>query len=438
MSTPPPTSRVALAAARRIPDLSGHELASVWKSLGDARERAGAYDGAALAYRKARRLLSDDPVAEAELCLKEAWIPERVGRYSEAVRWIRRGLRAVGDADGAEAGRQRAQLSVWYGAVRQAQGHHREAVTWCEKAISEARRSGDRDAEAHALFISDWAWTSLGRSDRATNSERALEIYTELGDLRGQAVVLNNLGVFAYFRGDWDDAISYYERGREARVATGNDIDAAFGTCNVAEILANQGHYEEADRRFRDGLRVFRAGRYRYGIGYTLMLSGQLASRVGSFDDAYERLREARSELDASGLMSDVRLVDARTAESMTFEGRPTEALAIVERLLASGSAGLSAEMALLQRIRGYALMNLGDTEGAAHALALSLQSAQDLEASYEVALTLVAQRSLARLSGNDQLASDLEARSTTILDRLGVMAVVEPPSAAGTRPATP
>jgi hypothetical protein len=167
------------------------------------------------------------------------------------------------------------------------------------------------------------------------------------------------------------------------------------------------------------------------------MLSGQLASRVGSFDDAYERLREARSELDASGLTSDVRLVDARTAESMIFEGRSSEALAIVERLLASGSAGLSAEMALLQRIRGYALMNLGDTAGAADALTLSLQSAQDLEASYEVALTLVAQRSLARLTGNDQLASDLEAPSRTILDRLGVMAVVEPPSAAGSRPAT-
>jgi hypothetical protein len=135
--------------------------------------------------------------------------------------------------------------------------------------------------------------------------------------------------------------------------------------------------------------------------------------------------------------MSDVRLVDARTAESMTFEGRSTEALAIVERLLASGSAGLSAEMALLQRIRGYALMNLGDIEGAADALTLSLQSAVDLEASYEEALTLVAQRSLARLAGNAQLANDLEARSRTILDRLGVMTVVEP-AAAGTRPATP
>jgi class 3 adenylate cyclase/tetratricopeptide (TPR) repeat protein len=426
----------ALAAARRIPDLPGHEVASVWEALGDARDRTGLYEGAALAYRKARHLLTSDPIAEAELCLKESWIPERVGRYSEAVRWIRRGLRAVAEMPGDEAGRRRAQLMVWYATVRQAQGQHREAVTWCEKAIAQARESGDRDAEAHALFILDWAWTSLGQSDRVINSQRALEIYSELGDLGGQAVVLNNLGVFAYFRGQWDEAIVFYQRGHDARSATGNDIEAAFGTCNIGEILANQGHYEEAERRFRDSLRIFRAGGYRYGIGYSLLLSGQLACRIGSFEEAYKRLGEARNEFDSSGLTSDIRLVDARTAECLVFEGRCAEALAILYRLLASDSAGLSAEMALLQRVRAYALMSDGDLEAAGEALDISLQSAQDLDAGYEIALTLVAKQRLARLSANDEVADELESPSTVILERLGVISVVEPPALAITAPA--
>ena len=315
---------------------------------------------------------------------------------------------------------------VWYATVRQAQGQHREAVIWCEKAIAQAIECGDRDAEAHALFIVDWAWTSLGQSDRVTNSQRALEIYTELGDLGGQAVVLNNLGVFAYFRGEWDEAISFYERGRDARLATGNDIEAAFGTCNIGEILANQGHYEEAERRFRDSLRIFRAGGYRYGIGYALLLSGQLACRVGSFDEAYERLSEARQEFDSSGLTSDIRLVDARTAECLVFEGRSREALDIVERLFASGSAGLSAEMALLQRVRAHALMSDGDLDGALDALKISLHSAEDQDAAYEVALTLLAQQRLARLTANGALADELESRSKVILDKLGVTNVVD------------
>ena len=99
-STQPPISKMLSPQLDVIPICLVREVAAVWEALGDARERAGSYDGAASAYRKARRLLATDPVAEAELCLKEAWIPERVGRYSEAVRWIRRGLHAIAESLG--------------------------------------------------------------------------------------------------------------------------------------------------------------------------------------------------------------------------------------------------------------------------------------------------------------------------------------------------
>ena len=71
---------------------------------------------------------------------------------------------------------------------------------------------GDPATEAQARFILDWAYVSLGQADRAVHSARALEIYAELGDLAGQAGVLNNLGGFAYFDGRWDEAIELYER----------------------------------------------------------------------------------------------------------------------------------------------------------------------------------------------------------------------------------
>jgi len=422
----------ALQAARRIPQLPDNQVAAVWEALGDARDRAGSYDAAALAYRKARRLSAGDPLAEAELCLKEAWMPERVGRYSESVRWTRRGLRAVKDVPGEEAGRRRAQLTVWYAAVRQAQGRPRESVNWCEEAISEARACGDRDAEAHALFILDWAWNSLGKSDGSANSIHALEIYKELGDLGGQAVVLNNLGVFAYFHGNWDEAIDFYQRGHDARLATGNEIEAAFGICNIGEILANQGHYEEAGQRFGDGLRIFKAGGYRYGIGYTLLLQGQLACRLGDPESAHGLLGAARNEFELSELTSEIRLVDARRAECFAAENRSAEAISLVDSLVASGSDNLSSELALLERVRAYALMDIGDFGGAATALDASLRGAEDIEATYEVGLTLVAQRRLAQLTGDDVLAEDLSGRAQIVLDVLGVVTVFEPEITAG------
>ena len=220
------------------------------------------------AYRRSRRLVRDVPLREAKLYLKEAWIPERVGRYREAVRMVRKGLAVLESAEGTEADRQRAELSAWYAAIRQAQGRHREAIEWCERAIGLARASENLVGEAHASFILDWALVSSGRFDLATHSERALEIYQQLGDLNGEAVVLQNLGAFAYFQGRWDEAVELYERGREARLRVGNDVDAAMGTANIAEVLADQGHYEMAEQYLQETLRVCRAANYRSGAAF--------------------------------------------------------------------------------------------------------------------------------------------------------------------------
>ncbi len=255
----------ALAAARRLPELGGVDVAKVWEQLGDVRERSGAYDRALRAYRSARRLLREVPLVEARLFLKEAWIPERMGRFSEAVRAVRKGLAVLDGVSGVEAARQRAELSAWYAAMRQAQGRSREAVTWCERAIAEARESGSLAAEAHASFILDWAWFSIGRFDLATHSERALEIYAELGDLSSEAAVLLNQGGFAFYQGRWDEAVALFERSRAARQRTGNDVDAAMGSCNIAEVLTDQGRYEDAGTRARRRVASVPGGRLPLG-----------------------------------------------------------------------------------------------------------------------------------------------------------------------------
>ncbi|MGD0394967.1 MAG: hypothetical protein ABSC41_20285, partial [Acidimicrobiales bacterium] len=419
----------ALASVVRLPDIDPAEVASAWEHLGDVRERAGDYRGASLAYRRARKLLGSDMVAQAELCLKEAWMPERVGRYSEAVRWIRRGLHMIDGVDGEEAGRLRAQLMTWYAAVRQAQGRSREAVTWCEQAINEARTFGDRDAEAHAMFTLDSAWVWLGRTDLATNSNEALAIYDELGDLAGEAVVLNNLGAFEYFRGAWDEAAGLYARGRDARLATGNDVDAAIGTINIGEILADQGRYEEGRHQLVDALRVVRAASYRYGIAYATMLLGRLESRTGSFDLAHAHFAAARSEFADIGLHFDASEVDSMVAECFVLEGRSREGLELATRLVdAMEEQGSPRGVALVQRVRGYALLQQGDLEHARAAFEASRESASELNADYELVLTLVALAKLEDRIGDRGTAAELQARIDDLSAQLGIVAFPDVP----------
>jgi class 3 adenylate cyclase/tetratricopeptide (TPR) repeat protein len=419
----------ALTAVAHLSDVDRAEVASAWESLGDVRDRAGDYRGASLAYRRARKLLGTDMVAQAELCLKEAWIPERVGRYSEAVRWIRRGLKMTEGVDGREAGRLRAQLMTWYAAVRQAQGHSREAVTWCERAIGEARAHGDRDAEAHALFTLDQALVWLGQNERANHSQEALAIYGELGDLAGQAVVLNNLGAFEYFRGGWDRALDLYARGRDARLATGNEVDAASGTINIAEILADQGHTREARDQLTGVLHVLRAASYRYPIAYAAMLLGRLESRTGSFEQAHRHFDEARAEFTAVGLHFDASEVDSMVAECLALEGRSQEALDLVGPLVATMvEQGSPRGVALVERVRGYALVQQGDLEAAQAAFEASRDSALELKADYELVLTLDAMHSLAELRGDRHGADELGGRIAELVDQLGMVSMPDVP----------
>ena len=285
--------RRAIDAARSIPGIPAWEVAEVHESRGDLLDRLGAYDEAAASYRAARRLVGGDPLAESKLYLKEAWISDRLGHYRQGLRWVTRGRQALEGVDGQEAGRQRARLSAWYAALRQGQGRYREVMAWCELAIKEAEASGEREALAQAYFILDWALVDLGRLEKATYSARALEIYLELGNLGSAATVLNNMGMFAYFRGRWDEAIDLYQQGHDMRIKIGDTVDAAMGPMNIGEILSDQGRLDEAETMFREVLRIWTAAGRKEFIALTTSDLARVESRAGGCSQAMELYGEA-------------------------------------------------------------------------------------------------------------------------------------------------
>ncbi len=402
------------------------ELASIAESLGDVQERIGIYDEAVASYRAARRLLREDPPAQARTIVKEARVAERQDRYSNSVRWIRKGLRLLDGMSGAAASSARAQLDVTFAAIRQAQGAPRDSLRWCEEAIDEATAAGDRDALAHALRVRDWAWTDLGRADLATDSGQALTIYEELGDLTGQAMAANSLGVSAFYTGEWERAIEWYERGRDLLAQTGNAVDAAFGTSNVAEILANQGRLDEAEPLFLDALRIWQAAGYRGGVGFATMHLGRIAARRGEPERADVLLTRARSEFEAIEAASDLLETDVVAVEAALLARQPERALQLsadaLEREAAAGGAALHG--AALRRVRGEAYLLLDRLDQARAELELSLAVARANSAAYEVALSLAVLERVARLEART-VGTEASEESRAILERLGVRAVV-------------
>jgi tetratricopeptide (TPR) repeat protein len=252
--------------------------------------------------------------------------------------------------------------------------------------------------------------------------QRALTIYEELGDLVGQVLILTNLGVGAFYGGRWDDALAFYGRGRELSDRIGDIVGVAVLADNAAEILIEQGRLDEAEAGLRDSLKFWKASEYRYFKGQCLRFLGVVLARTERFDEAMPLFEESRSELEHLGAIADLLLTEARMAESFVVRGRSEEALGIVTQALSRTDAGEGANMAtpLLERIRGYALTQMGDREAAHDAFTNGLNAARARSDDYETALALQALGWLDRIEGRP-IPADREEEATSILDRLGV-----------------
>ena len=190
----------ALAVARRLGDVAAEDRAGVHEALGDVQDLAGLYEHAQRSFEAAARLVGDDAARRAAVLLKAAFVAESRGRYTSAIRTVRRAIRMLDGIEGSDVDALRAKLTVWEAVVRAMQGRYREALDRARTGTEASLEVGDEPNVARALLIVDFAEMTLGRLTDLENSHRALEIYTRLGDLRGQASVTNTLGAHALLR----------------------------------------------------------------------------------------------------------------------------------------------------------------------------------------------------------------------------------------------
>ncbi len=410
----------ALAAAEHLDQVPPAERARVCEALGDVCERFAAYDRAAAAYARVRELLSGDPVVETRMVAKTGLVHERSGRYDEALAAYATGLAQLGTLDDGAAAGLRAQIAIGQAGIHYRQARYEESIAAAREAIEQAELAESPGRVAHACYILDAAYTDLGTSDGLPYLERALPIYEELRDYRGQGIVFNNLGVHAYYEGRWDEALEYYRRSREAKERVGDVIGAAVQMNNEAEILSDQGHLDAAAALFDDWLRACRASGYAFGIGVALSNLGRVAARDGRFEAAHGLFEEALAQFEQLGSERFANETLARIAECLVFEGSHGRALelglACREPAARSPVGGLEA---LIERTIGYALCQQRRREEAQPHLDESLRLARDLHADFEVALTL---RAMAAVGGAD--AGERRAESDAILERLGVESV--------------
>ncbi len=413
----------ALEASGRLSAPDRREVVAAAEALGDVRMRLGEYREAERAYRGARRHVDGDPIAQARLLLKEALVLDVEGRFPQALGTLTRGTRLLENGDPGVAG-LRAQLAAHYAGIRWAQGRNRDAIRWSRVALADGEAANELDATAHALYVLDIAEHSLGLSRGGEHSQRALDLYEELGNLSKQGDVLNNLGYYAYFQGDWSAALSYYERARDLFLRTGNVVDAALDEGNIGDVLLFQGRLDEAAQQFADALRIFRASGVRPYEVFALAELAATESRAGRFDEASAMFDQAEALVREVGDEYAADVAGLR-AESLVLQGLPHEAIPVIDALLSSLPAKHHFVPWVL-RNRGYALAQTGDRAGAEQTLRKSLRSARSQGADHDVAFALEAFLRSGLSDGRS--AAEMRQERDALNERLGIVQVPSVP----------
>jgi DNA-binding SARP family transcriptional activator/tetratricopeptide (TPR) repeat protein len=198
------------AALPLAPDAEAR--ADLYRRIGRAHERQGAYDRALDAYGEAQIALRHRPLSLASIRIADglATVYVRLGRHAEAAELCRDGMRWLAEHPEIEAAR--------------------EAEAWLRNTGGMAlMHAGDFPGAIASL-------------------ERSLALKRELGDQLGEATLLNNLGVVRYHRGDDELARAHYDASLAIKTAIGDSYGRSIALANLALIETHLGNFDGAHK----------------------------------------------------------------------------------------------------------------------------------------------------------------------------------------------
>ena len=400
----------ALHAATRLRARQDPELSRVAMALGDVQEVLGRLEESEKSYDRARKS-SDALPTQVESMLRIGGLREKQGRYAQAARWYSRAAKEIPEGHTPELHLLRSSVAYQRSGLSHRQNRNLQCIAEARLALGSAEDAEDLGAMARALHRSHLATIYLGRPDRIGYGDRALELFTELGDYERQASVLNNLGIEHYFADKWTEAAEFYGRATEAGLRAGSAIDGMLGKVNSGEIMSDQGYWDEAIDRFETARRNFDGGRYPMGAAMVKLYLGIAHHRKGFDDDARSLLTESLEALTKLGLDDTADETRSRLLEAELFAGNHGLAEAQALRSELGADHGLAGRMIYLC---GLAAAISGSWQAERDAVVALL----DNQSGYDRALTL---RLLSTYDG-DRADTDWAEESQRILDGLGVV----------------
>lgn len=338
------------------------------------------------------------PGGEADVARRRAWLLAQTGDLQGAEVSADRSV-AIGRLDGDAAVLGSALVAL--GTIRRWSGRPLDAVPALSEAVEVAtdeRRRADAMTELASTFV------ELQRVEPAlAHLEEASLMFTELGDLRGQAEVAGIEARLLHRHGEPTEAIARYETAIELCRQIGYRHGEGVNLTNLSNILKHSGSVAGALGGYDQAARIFSELGNRRGEAMVLANSASARHEFLGDDD--------RARTDATTAMTFFAAIGdkARRAQCQetiagveTRRGRLREA----RELLKSGMADLTGSgnpVLEVQQLRSVALLEIldGDMAAAIEALDEAARVCSETELN-DLAVELISIRSQATLGDGD------------------------------------
>lgn len=410
-----------IEAARRLPITTVDEMQALWTALGEARERAGLFGAALEAYQRALGLVERGSIEGSQLRLRRAATRERMGKFSLALRESTYAKSMLqGNVDG-DAARLRARATAFAALMRQRQVRIAEAGRLARIAVDEAEASNELSALAGAYRVISVAAHYQGDPEAATYCQKAYDLYCEIGDLIGQGNMAMNLGAFAFFDGRWGETLVLYGQSSEASRRVGDHVEAASVDANIAEVLVNQGHLDEAERLLRNGIRVLRSSGSPWLASFAEMQLGRVFTARWRHAEAETVLRRLIAESYEMGVPASAYEAAIHLADCLVGAERPDAAIEALDEAAARTNEDMSVFDGAVALMRARALLQLDHHQPAAEHIRRGVRATRQRKLEFDLARLLLLSRHPSLDGLTDELSADVDGEVAAIAGRLGV-----------------
>ena len=239
-------------------------------------------DAATAVYQQGLKLVASNGVSRAMIYARLGGILRRKGEFEQGLIILRKAENLTAQTTDDVGVRARMNAFNNVGIIYSLMGNYELAFDYYQRSMAIKVEIGDRRGQAVILNNSGIIYMNKTDYEQAMNYFRkALAIYEEIGDRQKMAGSLINIGIIYLFKNDYERAMDYYQQAQAVSEETGDQWGQARSLSNIGVIHFNMDDYERAFDYYQRALVIHEETGERRGKAIVLRNMGTLYQEQG-------------------------------------------------------------------------------------------------------------------------------------------------------------